>query len=69
MAVDEFAKERRKRAYRVSLEPPLERAAGGIFLQRPLWETIIGEPANKHVVSRPGAPGRRARFKREQGEA
>ncbi len=31
--------ERRKRAYRVSIEPPLERASGGIFLQRPLWET------------------------------
>jgi hypothetical protein len=69
MTVEAFAMERRKRAYRVSIEPPLERASGGIFLQRPQWETIIGEPANKHVVSRSGAPGRRARFKREQGEA
>jgi hypothetical protein len=53
---------RRKRAYRVSIEPPLEWASGGIFLQRPLWETIIGEPANQHVVCRPGPPGRRSGF-------
>jgi hypothetical protein len=68
MAVEEFAMERRKRAYRVSIEPPLERASGGIFLQRLLWETTKDEPANEHVISRPGAPGRRARFEPEQGE-
>jgi hypothetical protein len=29
MAVEALAMERRKRAYRVSIEPPLERASGG----------------------------------------
>jgi hypothetical protein len=68
MAVEEFAMERRKRAYRVSIEPPLESASGGLLLQRPRMGDDEGEPANKHVIPRPGAPGRRARFKREQGE-
>jgi hypothetical protein len=66
MAVAEFAMQRRKRVYRVSIEPPLERASGGIFLQRPLWETTKDEPANEHVISRLGAPGRRARAGRDR---
>ena len=39
MAVEEFAMERRKRAFRVSIEPPLERASGGIFPPTPSMET------------------------------
>ena len=51
MAVAAFAMERRKRAYRVSIEPPLERASGGILLQRPLWDTKMSRQTS---MSYPG---------------
>ena len=68
MAVAEFAMELRKRAFPVSIEPPLERASGGIFFQRPLWERIKMSRQTSMSYPGPGAPGRRARFTPEQGE-
>src|SRR5262245_48411740 len=65
-AAAEFAIEWRKRAYPVSIEPPLERAFWRIFLQRPLRGRV--EVSRQTSMSYPGQGRPPHGVERQQGQ-